>query len=48
MHYLSAEEVALLSWLYNIVMTRGKSPIDEAMMNLSSLDVKENLVGGYM
>ena len=43
-HHLAVEEVALLSWLYNIVMTRGKSPIDEAMMNLSSLDVKENLV----
>jgi len=46
MHYLSAEEVALLSWLHNIVMTRGKSPIDEAMANLPMLEMKESLVGG--
>ena len=44
--HLSAEEVALLSWLYNIVMTRGKSPIDEAMANLPMLEMKESLVGG--
>jgi hypothetical protein len=35
--HLSAEEVALLSWLYNVVMTRSKSPIDEAMADLPSL-----------
>jgi hypothetical protein len=46
--HLSAEEVALLSWLYNIVMTKSKSPIDEAMVNLPSLENEENLVGGYM
>jgi hypothetical protein len=45
MHHLTAEEVALLSWLHNVVIIKGKSPIDEAMANLPLLDVKENLVG---
>jgi hypothetical protein len=46
--HLSAEEVALLGWLHNVVMTKGKSPIDEAMVNLPFLEGEENLVGGYM
>jgi len=47
MYHLSAEEVALLSWLHNVVMVKGKSPIDEAMANLPLLEVKESLVGGH-
>jgi len=43
MNHLSAEEVALLSLLYNLVITKGKSPIDNAMVSLPSLDVQKNL-----
>jgi len=45
--HLSAEEVALLSWLYNMLLAKSKSPVDDTMANLPSLDVKESLVGGH-
>jgi len=44
--HLSAEEVALLSMLYNLVFTKGRSPIDDAMANLPSLDAQRTFVGG--
>jgi len=38
--------VALLSMLYNLVFTKGRSPIDDAMANLPSLDAQRTFVGG--
>jgi len=43
MNHLSVEEVALLSMLYNLLFAKGKSPIDDAMANLPSLDAQKNL-----
>jgi len=36
--------VALLSLLHNIVMTIGKSPIDDAISNLLLVEVQNSLV----
>jgi len=46
MHYLTAEETALLSWLYNMTMAKSKSPIDIAMANLPSLETQKTFIGG--
>ena len=46
MNHLSAEEVALLSLLYNLLFAKGKSPIDDAMANLPLLEVQKTYVGG--